>query len=87
MRKGMAFVSAILALMSVSHLTLADDPLAPTTRLHKLSHVVHHHLTGLGYRANGPAGTIGVLDPRTGGVMREIAVGQRVDLVALIESG
>lgn len=83
----MAFVSAILALTPVARPVLADDPLAPTTRLHKPSHLVHHHMRGVSYRANGPAGTIGVLDLRTGQVVREISVGQRVDLVALSESG
>lgn len=87
MRKGMVFVLAILVLTPVSRPALADDPLAPTTRLHKPSHVVHHHMTGVGYRANGLAGTIGVVDPKTGGVVREIRVGHRVDLVALSEGG
>ena len=85
--RGMAVISAVLALTALARPALADDPLAPTTRLDRPTHVVHHHMTGVGYRANGPAGTIGVLDPRTGGVMREIEVGQRVDLVALSESG
>ena len=44
-------------------------------------------MRGVGYRADGLAGTIGVLNPRTGDVMREIEVGQPVDLVALSESG
>ncbi|GEM_PF-6745493 len=85
--RGMAVISAVLALTSLARPAVADDPLAPTMRLGRPTHVVHHHMTGVGYRANGPAGTIGVLDPRTGGVMREIEVGQRVDLVALSESG
>lgn len=83
----LAGIASILALTPLARPALADDPLAPTTRLGKPTHVVHHHMTGVGYRANGPAGTIGVLDPRTGGVMREIGVGQRVDLVTLSESG
>ena len=85
--RGMVVISAVLALTSLAPPAVADDPLAPTMRLGRPTHVVHHHMTGVGYRANGPAGTIGVLDPLTGGVMREIEVGQRVDLVALSESG
>jgi hypothetical protein len=85
--RGLAVIAAALALTPIVRPALADDPLAPTTRLHKPSHVVHHHMREVGYRANGPAGTIAVLDLRTGGVMREIEVGQQVDLVALSESG
>lgn len=85
--RRLVVISVVLALTALARVALADDPLAPTTRLHKPSHVVHHHMTGVGYRANGLAGTIGVVDPKTGGVMREIEVGQRVDLLALSESG
>jgi hypothetical protein len=85
--RSLAVISVVLALTPASRPALADEPLAPTTRLHKPAHIVHHHMRGVGYRANGPSGTIGVLDLRTGGVIREIEVGQRVDLVALSESG
>lgn len=85
--RELAVISVVLALTPVARPALAEDPLAPTTRLGRPTHVVHHHMTGVGYRANGPAGTIGVLDPLTGGVVREIEVGQPVDLVALSESG
>jgi DNA-binding beta-propeller fold protein YncE len=67
--------------------TLAHDPLDPGTRIRKPGHVVHSHDGARAYRANGTRRGIGVLDPRTLRVLREIATGERVDLVALSEDG
>jgi hypothetical protein len=65
----------------------AHDPLDPGTRIRKPGHVVHTHDGARAYRANGAWRGIGVLDPRTLRVLREIAHGEAVDLVALSEDG
>lgn len=65
----------------------AHDPLDPGTRIGKPGHVVHSHDGTRAYRANGGPGGIGVLEPGTLRVLREIATDQTVDLVALSQDG
>lgn len=66
---------------------LAQDPLNPGTRIGKPGHVVHPHDGRWAYWANGARQGIEVLDPRTLRVLREIATGEPVDLVALSRDG
>jgi DNA-binding beta-propeller fold protein YncE len=90
MRSAVAVIGvAVLSLVGVGSVgrVLAHGPLDPRTRIGKPGHVVHSHDGTRAYRANGARRGISVLDPRTLHVVREIAVEESVDLVALSQDG
>lgn len=65
----------------------AHDPLDPGTRIGRPGHVAHSHDGTRTYRANGARQGISGVDPRTERIVREIATGESVDLVALSLDG